>query len=185
MHKLRTICFGILLTISLIPPASTASQNPEAQAAQAVSDSSDEGVLTTAAALMRRGQYGSESSGAALRGMATLLANHHDSAVAPLLAALLDGMRERDAAHNLMLAMFYLYKHGSKEGAESRLRLIVERYPKYSRLDEVLYQLSLLEYESDRRAAARQTLGRLISGYELSPRIREAQAKLKALKRGK
>ena len=101
------------------------------------------------------------------------------------LVAILDGMHEKDATQNFKLAMFHLHKRRNKEAAEMRLRHIVEKYPKYSRLDEVLYQLSLLENETNRRADAIQTLERLIKGYELSPRISEAQAKLKALKGGK
>ena len=184
MKKLRTLGFMVLIAMSLLTPAPIASQNPESQTATAASKSADEELLRTAAALVRQSQYGSESFAAAMQEITTLLTKHSDSVVAPLLAAILDGMHEKDATHNFNVAMFYLYKHGSQEAAESRLRRIVEKYPKYSRFDEVLYQLSLIESESDRRAEATQTLERLISGYELSPRIHEAQAKLKILKGG-
>lgn len=168
--------------MSFVIPKSIAGQHPERETAPHASPVSDNQVLRKAAALVQQSQYGTESFGAAMREITTLLGEHRDSVVAPLLEAVLDGMQEKDATHNFKVAMFYLQKRGIKEAAELRLRHIVEKYPKYSRLDEVLYQLSLLEYETGHRAEAIQRLERLISEYELSPRKNAAESKLKRFK---
>ena len=185
MRELRILSIMALLAISFVIPTSIASQNQKAESSALVSESNDEAVLRTVAALVRQSQRGGESFGAAMHEITSLLEKHRDSVMAPLLAAILDGMHEKDATHIFMVAMFNLYKRGAKEAAELRFRDIVEKYPKYSRMDEVLYQLSLLEYESSRPAEAIQTLERLISDYEFSPRINDAQTLLKALKGGK
>ena len=185
MRKLRTFSLMVLLTLSIPISISTASHHPETESVRAVSQSPDEETLRTVAALVRQSQYGSEPFGAAMLEITRLLAKHRDSDWAPLLAAILDGMHEKDATHNFKVAMFYLQERGCKESAELRFRHIVDKYPKYSRLDEVLYQLSLLEHENNRRAEAIQALERIIREYKSSPRISEARAKLRALKGGK
>lgn len=185
MRELRILSIMVLLALSFVIPTSIASQHQKTESPPPVSESDNEALLRTVATLVRQSQYGSESFGGAMHELTILQEKHRDSVMAPLLAAILDGMHEKDATHHFVIAMFNLYKRGAKEGAELRLRYIVEKYPKYSRIDEVLYQLSLLEYESNRRAKAIQTLERLTSGYEFSPRISEAQSMLKALKAGK
>jgi outer membrane protein assembly factor BamD (BamD/ComL family) len=182
VREIRVFIYVVLITLSIPIPISTAPQYPETRPFFAVSQSDDEELLKTVAALVRQSQYGSEPFGAAMREITNLLAKHHDSAWAPLLSAILEGMHEKDATHNFKVAMFYLYKRGSKKAAEMRLRHVVDKYPKYSRLDEVLYQLSQLEEETNRGREAIQTLERIIKDYEFSPRKREAKSKLMVLK---
>ena len=185
MRELKILSIMALLAISFVIPTSIASQDQKAESSALVSESDNEALLRTVATLVRQSQRGGESFGAAMRELTILQEKHHDSVMAPLLTVILDGMHEKDATHIFMVAMFDLYKRGAKEAAEFRFRDIVEKYPKYSRMDEVLYQLSLLESESSRPEEAIQTLERLVSEFEFSPRISEAQSRLKALKAGK
>jgi outer membrane protein assembly factor BamD (BamD/ComL family) len=94
-------------------------------------------------------------------------------------------MHEKQAADNLGIAMFYLNKRSDARAAESRLREIVRRHPRYSRLDEVLYQLGVIEYESGRRSEAISTLERLVTEFKLSPRTKDARAELRKYKAGR
>jgi outer membrane protein assembly factor BamD (BamD/ComL family) len=185
MRELRILSVMALLAMSFVISTSIASQDQKTEISVPVSESDNEALLRTVATLVRQSQYGGESFGAAMREFTILEEKHRDSVMAPLLAAILDGMHEEAAMHEFKIAMFNLYKRGAKEGAELRLRYIVEKYPKYSRMDEVLYQLSLLESESSRPEEAIQTLERLVSEFEFSPRISDAQSRLKALKAGK
>jgi TolA-binding protein len=70
-------------------------------------------------------------------------------------------------------------------GAELYLRRIVSKYPEYTRLDEVLYQLAVLEYESERRRGGEGTLTELKTRFKYSPRAKEAEERLRMHKTGK
>ena len=185
MRELRILSVMALLAMSFVISTSIASQDQKTEISVPVSESDNEALLRTLATLVRQSQYGGESFGAAMHELTILEEKHRDSVIAPLLAAILDGMHEKSAMHDFKIAMFNLYKRGAKEGAEFRLRYIVEKYPKYSRMDEVLYQLALLAYESNRPAEAIEMLEKLISKYGFSPRINDAQTLLKTLKTGK
>ncbi len=147
--------------------------------------SAEDEALKKAAELIRQSRSGSEALAAAENGLAGLLEEHRDSRIAELLAALLDGVREKRAAQNLSIAMFYLNERSAYYAAEARLKFIRGEYPNYSRLDEVLYQLALLQIATGRSAEAEETLQELLKRPKLNPRAREARDKLEALKSGK
>jgi len=144
--------------------------------------SSEDEALKEAAELIRKSRWGSEGLGAAEKGLARLLEEHRDSTIAELLAALIDGVQEKRAGHDLSIAMFYMYERSAYTAAEGRLKGIRSEYPKYSRLDEVLYQLALLQIETSRNADAEETLQALLNRFKFSPRARDARDKLELLK---
>jgi len=147
--------------------------------------SSEEEAVKEATELIRRIRSGGEALGAAEIGFTRLLEEHRDSEIEPLLTALLDGVREKQAAHDLDIAMFYMYKRSAYPAAEARLKGITDRYPKYSRLDEVLYQLAILQIETGSRAEAEETLQGLLDRPWFKPRSWDAREKLEALRSGK
>ena len=64
----------------------------------------------------------------------------------------LDIVNERLAFHNLQIASFYMNKgHGhSLLGARSRLQSITQQYPKFSKMDEVLYRLIVVSVAKEK-----------------------------------
>jgi len=148
-------------------------------------ESSEEEALKEAAELIRQSHFGSEGLGAAEKGFWRLLEKHRDSRIAYVFSALLEGVQEKQAERDLSIAMFYMYKRSNYQAAEHRLKGITDRYPKYSRLDEVLYQLALLQIETSRVAEAEETLQRLLNRPGFNARAKEARDKLEALRSGK
>jgi outer membrane protein assembly factor BamD (BamD/ComL family) len=146
---------------------------------------SEEAALREAAELIRQSQFGGESLGAAEIGLARLYKEHRDSRIAELLAALLDGAHEKRAEQDLCIAMYYMYKQSNYPAAEHRLKLITSEYPKYLRLDEVSYQLAIIQIETGRAAEAEKTLQGLLARFGCSARARDAQEKLESLRSGK
>jgi len=146
---------------------------------------SEEEALKEAVELMRQSRCDSECLAAREMRLKRLLEEYSDSTIAPLLAALLNGERERLASKDLSIAMFYMYKRSAYKAAEGRLKGILSEFPTYSRVDEVLYQLALLQIETGSRAEAEETLQGLLNQHKFSPRARDAQDKLEALRSGR
>ncbi len=186
MANLTTLALCVLLILIAAPPSDVRAQNPGSVNVDVSRRSTDEDIIRGAIDLVRRAHWGgSEGLGSAARRLTRLLEDNRDSATIPLLRALLDGMNEKQAAHLLAVAMFYIDKRTHARGAELRLTEIVRRYPRYSRLDDVLYQLSIVEYESGRRSEAITTLERLVAEFKLSPRTKDALASLKTYRASK
>lgn len=176
---LKTLTLSVLLILLVAPASEVRSQNPGSVNVVRQRRSTDVEIIREAIALVRRSWRGTEGLAGAAGGLTRLLENNRDSTTTPILQALLDGMHERQAAQSFAVAVFYIIKRSSSRGAESRLTEIVRRYPRYSRMDDVLYQLSVIEYESGRRAEAITTLERLVTNFKFSPRTKEALASLK------
>jgi hypothetical protein len=147
--------------------------------------SSEEDALKEASELIRNSHFGSEGLAAAETGLWRLLEKHSESRIAYILSALLEGVQEKRAARSLNIAMYYTYERSDYKAAEARLQEIRYDYPKYSRLDEVLYQLAIVQIETGRGAKAEETLQMLLEQQGGAPRARDARKKLEALKSGK
>jgi outer membrane protein assembly factor BamD (BamD/ComL family) len=177
---------ALVLTLSASGGLLDASMSPiNVEINDALQSSSEEEALKEAAELIRQSRRGSNGLAAAERGLARLLEEHGDSTIAPLLAALLHGVQEKRAEVDLSIAMYYLYNRADYQAAEGRLKGIMSEFPTYSRLDEVLYQLALLQIETGRAAEAEETLQELLNRPRFSPRARDARDKLDALRSGK
>jgi Outer membrane lipoprotein len=117
----------LLSTVGALFSASSQSINVETN--RTLLSPSEEEALKEAAELIRQSRRGSEGLVAAERGLARLLEAYNDSTIAPLLAALLDGVREKLAEKDLSIAMFYMYKRSAYRAAEGRLEGIKSEYP--------------------------------------------------------
>ena len=181
MRKIRVMALVvILLGCSVLSTAARTRGRQAPESAQL--SATDAELVRQAARLVRISRSGSEGLGAALHGLDELVAKNPNSEVAPLLLVALEQVQERYATHLLKVALFYKEVRGSTRAAEARLREIVEQYPKYSRLDEVYYQLGKLEYECGRREEAVRALER-VNGYR--PRVEDAKVLLERLKANK
>ena len=138
----------------------------------------DDALADEASRLIYRSRGGSEGLAAAVKQMTELVDSHRDSRLLPLLSATLSQMQEQHATHLLKVATFYRFRRHAPRAAEGKLRQILESYPKYSRLDEVLYQLAMLERETGRREEAATLLQRIVRDYGALPRAKDAQVQL-------
>lgn len=186
MIDLKTVSLTLLLIV-MLAPVDLAAQEPKPAAAgpRATKPPTDEEIVRQAIDSLRLAQFGSEGLAAATGRLKLLLDDNRDSVTAPLLRALLDGVEEKRASQQLQAAIFYLDQRGKVRPAELRLRDIMSRYPRYSRRDEVLYQIGIIEYETGRRSDAINTLERLVTEFTSSPRAGDARTNLKSYRAGK
>jgi outer membrane assembly lipoprotein YfiO len=98
----------------------------------------------------------------------------------PIVKQYLDEVRERLALENLGVGDFYAGK-GNFLGASSRYKEITEKYPRFSRMDEVdfKYAQSLLKTENPDEAV--KYLDRVVAGYPFSRYSDEAKSQLEKL----
>jgi TolA-binding protein len=89
-------------------------------------------------------------------------------------------VEEELAEHNLQIALFYKGRP-ARSGALSRLRLIVERYPHYSKMDQVLWLLGELDVEDDNLDEAATSCERLIREFPGSSHVGDATLRLAAI----
>ena len=92
----------------------------------------------------------------------------------------LNEVQENLAMHNLQVARFYVGRNnrgvGGLKGAQSRLREIVEKYPNFTYMDEVLFNLGALyvqEEEPDEAARYFQMIARDYPNSEFAEKARE------------
>ena len=94
-------------------------------------------------------------------------------------------VHEELADHNLSIALFYLSKFyhgkGGQAGARSRLKNIIERYPEYSKLDQVLFLLGEINMNDRNFDEAASYYQRLIGAYPASEYIGKASLQLSAI----
>lgn len=90
------------------------------------------------------------------------------------------------ALHNLQIANFYFdrYTQGkasNPKGAQSRLREIVEKYPNFSRMDEVLYKLAVTYVQEEEPDEAAKFFQQLVRNYPNSEYVEKAREQLEAI----
>jgi len=92
----------------------------------------------------------------------------------------LDRVNEKLAHHDLQIASFYMSaSHGhSLLGARSRLQNITQNYPKFSKMDEVLFRLSVVSMASEDEKEAAHYSWTLICNFPNSEYVRPAFEKL-------
>lgn len=105
----------------------------------------------------------------------------------PLLASeakvRLNEVQDNLGLHNLLIANFYYkqsveYKKGGLKGSQSRFREIIEKYPDFKFMDEVLYKLGvtyLIEEETDQAARYFQ---QIVSDYPNSEYVDKSKEQL-------
>ena len=94
-------------------------------------------------------------------------------------------VREELAESNLQIAKFYLNKSnggkGGKAGARSRLNQIVDKYPKYTKLDEALSLLGQVNMDGGYLDDAANCYQRLIKDFPRSQYAGEAYIQLSVI----
>lgn len=86
----------------------------------------------------------------------------------------LDIVNEGLAFHSLMVASFYMNRSHSSLGARSRLRDITQLYPKFSKMDEVLYRLIVVSVAQEKEDEAVRYAWSLICNYANSDYVEAA-----------
>jgi outer membrane protein assembly factor BamD len=76
---------------------------------------------------------------------------------------------------------YYYYVKGDKKAAESRLRIMVNRYPLYSKADQALWMLGNIWDSTEKKEFASNYYARIVRDYPLSPLAPDAKSRLKAL----
>jgi outer membrane protein assembly factor BamD (BamD/ComL family) len=93
-----------------------------------------------------------------------------------------DPVLEVQAKHNLEVARWYLNKRKAYEGARDRLKEILDTYPDFSRIDEVIYLLGEAHMKLGKNEVAAEYYNRLVKDYPSSELVKKAEARLDELK---
>ncbi|MEK6286565.1 MAG: outer membrane protein assembly factor BamD [Acidobacteriota bacterium] len=93
-----------------------------------------------------------------------------------------DAALEIAARHNLDVARFSITKRKAYEGARDRLQEIIDTYPDFSRMDEVVFLMGELYLKLGKTEKAADYYGKLLKVYPESEFAKKAQARLDELK---
>ena len=99
-----------------------------------------------------------------------------------------DAEKEVFARHNLDVARYYITRRKAYEGALDRLKEIVDAYPEFSRMDEVVYWMGEANLKLDNQDAAVELFEKLLKDYpgsEFAKKTKILLADLKATQKGK
>ena len=95
-----------------------------------------------------------------------------------------DPLMETNAIHSLDVARWYLTKRKAYEGARDRLQEIVDTYPEFSRMDEVVFLLGEASVKLNKPEKAVEYYERLVKDFGGSEFAKKARERLKELKGG-
>ena len=95
-----------------------------------------------------------------------------------------DPIMETNATHSLDVARWYLTKRKAYEGARDRLQEIVDTYPEFSRMDEVVFLLGEASLKLNKPEKAIEYYEGLLKHFEGSEFIKRARERLKEIKGG-
>jgi outer membrane protein assembly factor BamD (BamD/ComL family) len=93
-----------------------------------------------------------------------------------------DAAKEIAAKHNLDVARWNLTKRKAYEGARDRLQEIIETYPDFSRMDEVVFLMGEVYMRLGKKPEATDYYNKLLKDYESSEFAKKARARLDELK---
>lgn len=93
-----------------------------------------------------------------------------------------DATKEIAAKHNLEVARYYLMKRKAYTGARDRLQEIIESYPDFSRMDEVVFLMGEANVKLDKPETASDYFNKLIKSYPDSEFVKKARERLDKLK---
>jgi outer membrane protein assembly factor BamD (BamD/ComL family) len=95
-----------------------------------------------------------------------------------------DETMEVTAKHNLDIARWYLTKRKAYEGARDRLQEIIDTYPDFSRIDEVVFLMGEAHLKLGKNEKATEFYDKLLKSYPDSEFVKKARARLDELKIG-
>jgi TolA-binding protein len=93
-----------------------------------------------------------------------------------------DATKEIAAKHNLEVARWYLTKRKAYEGARDRLQEIIDAYPDFSRMDEVVFLMGEAHVKLGKTETATDYYNKLIKSYPESEFVKKARERLDKLK---
>jgi outer membrane protein assembly factor BamD (BamD/ComL family) len=93
-----------------------------------------------------------------------------------------DEAAEVAAKHNLDIARWYLTKRKAYDGARDRLQEIIDTYPDFSRMDEVIFLLGEAHLKLAKNEKAGEYYNKLLKTYPSSEFTKKARARLDELK---
>jgi outer membrane protein assembly factor BamD len=111
-----------------------------------------------------------------------ILQQFPNSALRPQVEMRLKEVQENLGLHNLQVARFYYERNenhkGGLKGAQSRLREIVEKYPFFSYLDEVLFRLGVTYMEEEEPDEAAKYFQQVVRDYPNSEFVEKSRDQL-------
>lgn len=113
--------------------------------------------------------------------MLAAIAIAQSGAVRGRAEALRDEQKEILAKHNLEVARYYFERRKAYEGARDRLQEIIDTYPEFSRMDEVLYLMGEIHIKLGKQREASRYYKKLLEDYPESERAKKARARLREL----
>src|SRR2546430_1076760 len=93
-----------------------------------------------------------------------------------------DSTMEVAAKHNLDVARWYLIKRKAYDGARDRLQEIIETYPEFSRIDEVIFLMGEAQLKLKKDDKAVEYYSKLLKEYPESEFAKKARARLDEMK---
>jgi outer membrane protein assembly factor BamD (BamD/ComL family) len=93
-----------------------------------------------------------------------------------------DPAREIAAKHNLDVARWSLTKRKAFEGARDRLQEIIDTYPEFSHMDEVLFLMGEIFFKTEKVDKATEFYNKLVKEFPDSEFSKKARARLDELK---
>jgi outer membrane protein assembly factor BamD (BamD/ComL family) len=93
-----------------------------------------------------------------------------------------DAAMETAAKHNLDVARWYLTKRKAYEGARDRLQEIIDTYPDFSRMDEVVFLMGEAHLKLKNNEKATDFYNKLLKDYAGSEFAKKARERLDGLK---
>ena len=110
------------------------------------------------------------------------LQKYPNDPLADKAAQYLREVQEVLAEGDFRIGYFYYTTRGDKRAAASRLAVLVNRYPLYSKADRALWMLGNIWEGTEKKEMAAPYYAKLVREYPLSPLVPQAKEKLKALK---
>ena len=93
-----------------------------------------------------------------------------------------DQTMEITAKHNLEIARWYITKRKAYEGGRDRLQEIIDGYPEFSRMDEVMFWMGEVSLKLKKNDKAEEFYNKLLKAYPASEFVKKAQERLEELK---
>jgi len=93
-----------------------------------------------------------------------------------------DSAMEVAAKHNLDVAKWYLIKRKAYDGARDRLQEIIDTYPEFSRIDEVIFLMGEAQLKLKKDDKAVEYYSKLLKDYPESEFAKKARARLDEMK---
>ncbi len=138
-------------------------------------------IISANMRLMNSPQHDQQYTIKALDEIEYLLKKWPDSDYAPIARQWKAEAEENLANQNLMIAEFYRQQRNNPVAAVSRLQEIVDKWPNYSQLDEIYYNLGGIFEKANNPEHAALNYEKIVRGFPFSKHFEDAKERLKLL----